>query len=308
MDLTQIRYFLALSRTLNFTRAAEACNVTQPAFTRAIQRLEGELGGPLILRERSLTQLSELGRSMLPLLQSTHDAAEAALSRAAEHRRGADDAPLRLGLAPGLDGIALTSVLREVASRVQGLDVRLRRDAGPALVEALLAGDLDVALLPETGALPDRLNRWPLWSERIAVLLREDHPLAAAPAVPAAALDGASLVAPGMPGEAGPDWTPAAVAFARLQEEHGIRAVGRHAASCHPEAALLVAAGLGVGLAPEGAVLPPGIVARPLAAPEIAYPVILSAAAGRPMNRAVSAFVKLVRAARWNAGRMMGVA
>ena len=50
MDLTQIRYFLALARTLNFTRAAEACNVTQPALTRSIQRLEEELGGPLLLR------------------------------------------------------------------------------------------------------------------------------------------------------------------------------------------------------------------------------------------------------------------
>lgn len=299
MDLTQIRYFLALSRSLNFTRAAESCNVTQPAFTRAIQRLEGELGGPLILRERSLTQLSELGRTMLPLLQATHDAAEAARTRAAEHRRGTDDAPLRLGLAPGVDGVALAAMLREVASRVQGLDVTLRRDPAPALVEALLAGDLDVALMPETTALPDRLNRWPLWSERIAVLLRADHPLAAGDTVLAAALQGEPVVAQGAPGTAA--WLPAVAALARL-EEHGVRAVGRHAAGCHAEAALLVAAGLCLGLAPVGAAVPPGVVARPLADPEIAHPIVLSAAAGRPMNRAVSAFVKLVRAARWDAG------
>ena len=37
MEMQQIRYFLALARTLNFTRAAEECNVTQPALTRAIQ-------------------------------------------------------------------------------------------------------------------------------------------------------------------------------------------------------------------------------------------------------------------------------
>ena len=55
MDLTQIRYFLALAQTLNFTRAAEACHVIQPALTKSIQRLEEELGGPLLLRERALT-------------------------------------------------------------------------------------------------------------------------------------------------------------------------------------------------------------------------------------------------------------
>ena len=69
MDLTQIRYFLALARTLNFARAAEACNVTQPAPAKSIQRLEEGLGGPLLLRERALTQLPPLGRAMLPLLE-----------------------------------------------------------------------------------------------------------------------------------------------------------------------------------------------------------------------------------------------
>ena len=64
MELSQVRYFIALCRTLNFTRAAEQCNVTQPAFTRAIQRLEEELGGALLFRERNLTQLTELGRSL----------------------------------------------------------------------------------------------------------------------------------------------------------------------------------------------------------------------------------------------------
>ena len=45
MELHEIRYFLALSETLNFTRAAENCNVTQPALTRAIRSLEDKLGG-----------------------------------------------------------------------------------------------------------------------------------------------------------------------------------------------------------------------------------------------------------------------
>ncbi|MFI5033984.1 MAG: LysR family transcriptional regulator, partial [Reyranellales bacterium] len=45
MELHEIRYFLALSKTLNFTRAAEISNVSQPALTRAIQKMEDELGG-----------------------------------------------------------------------------------------------------------------------------------------------------------------------------------------------------------------------------------------------------------------------
>jgi hypothetical protein len=56
MELQQVRYFLAVASTLNFTRAAEQCNVTQPALTKGVQKLEQELGGELIYRERQLTQ------------------------------------------------------------------------------------------------------------------------------------------------------------------------------------------------------------------------------------------------------------
>src|SRR5260370_34699977 len=83
MELFQVRYFLALARTLNFTRAAGACNVSQPALTRAIQRLEEELGGPLLHRERKLTQLTDLGRAMLPHLEAAHAAADSAAALAA---------------------------------------------------------------------------------------------------------------------------------------------------------------------------------------------------------------------------------
>ena len=61
MEMHQVRYFLAVAQELNFSRAAEKCNVSQPSLSRAIQQLEGELGGPLFHRERHLTHLTDLG-------------------------------------------------------------------------------------------------------------------------------------------------------------------------------------------------------------------------------------------------------
>ena len=55
MNLVFIRYFLAVARTLNFTQAADECHVSQPSLSRAIIKLEEELGGDLFRRERSLT-------------------------------------------------------------------------------------------------------------------------------------------------------------------------------------------------------------------------------------------------------------
>src|SRR5690242_2529818 len=82
MEMHQIRYFLADADTLNFTRAAERCHVSQPALTRAIQQLEEELGGLLLRRERKLTHLTDFGRLIEPHLRQLHADAEAAKSTA----------------------------------------------------------------------------------------------------------------------------------------------------------------------------------------------------------------------------------
>jgi DNA-binding transcriptional LysR family regulator len=66
MEMHQIRYFLAVSEFLNFRRAAEKCHVSPSALTRAIQKLEDEVGGRLFRRERNLTHLTDLGILIRP--------------------------------------------------------------------------------------------------------------------------------------------------------------------------------------------------------------------------------------------------
>ena len=90
MEMHQVRYFLAVARTLNFTRAAEECHVAQPSLTRAIKLLEGELGGDLFRRERPRAMLTPLGERMYPLLKQCYDSAQSARALAAhgQRRRG----------------------------------------------------------------------------------------------------------------------------------------------------------------------------------------------------------------------------
>src|SRR5437588_605347 len=73
---------VAVADHLNFTQAAERRHVTPPALTRAIQKLEEELGGPLLRRERSLTHLTDLGRMMVPHLERVLEGSEAARTTA----------------------------------------------------------------------------------------------------------------------------------------------------------------------------------------------------------------------------------
>src|SRR6202048_4318304 len=88
MEMHQVRYFLATVSELNFTKAAERCNVTQPSLTRAIKHLEDELGGDLFRRERPQAQLTELGQRMHPLLKQCYESALGARSLAASFKSG----------------------------------------------------------------------------------------------------------------------------------------------------------------------------------------------------------------------------
>ena len=135
MEMHQVRYFLAVARMLNFTRAADECNVTQPSLTRAIKQLEAEMGGDLFRRERP-TQLTELGQRMHPLLKQCYDAATGARSLASSFKSGEIGAllsrahPFRRHFAadsvPQPDQAAVQSAGVQVSARQQG---RGRRDA-----------------------------------------------------------------------------------------------------------------------------------------------------------------------------------
>ena len=78
MEMQHARYFVSLANHLNFTKASEQCDVSQPSLTRAIQSLEAELGGPLFRRERANTHLTELGQLIRPYLTAVVENATAA--------------------------------------------------------------------------------------------------------------------------------------------------------------------------------------------------------------------------------------
>jgi DNA-binding transcriptional LysR family regulator len=146
MELHQVRYFLAVANTLNFTRAAEICNVTQPALTKGVQKLEQALGGQLICRERQLTHLTDLGKAVLPMLERALASTEAVRRRAREFQQK-EMAPLAIGLAPSISASLVLEPIAEISQYVPGLNVELREESPNRLVELLLEGDINVAFV-----------------------------------------------------------------------------------------------------------------------------------------------------------------
>jgi DNA-binding transcriptional LysR family regulator len=85
LEISQIRYFVALCSALNFTRAARQCRVSQPSLSNGIRALERELGGPLF--ERSPIALTPLGRRVRPHLEAVASGIERARRSANSYRR-----------------------------------------------------------------------------------------------------------------------------------------------------------------------------------------------------------------------------
>ena len=145
MEMHQVRYFLAVARTLNFTRAAEECNVAQPSLTRAIKQLEGELGGDLFRRERPQAIMTDLGQRMFPLLKQCYDSAVHARTLAASIKEG-DVGSLKLAVSNTIELDLLLPHLTELRKLFKDLQVRILRGSAPEIVEMLKRGDAEIAV------------------------------------------------------------------------------------------------------------------------------------------------------------------
>jgi LysR family hydrogen peroxide-inducible transcriptional activator len=175
MEIQEIRYFLALAETLNFTRAAERCNVSQPALTRAIQHLEDKLGGPLAHRERNNTHLTELGRIMQPHFLQVVQQMEEARKRAKPFAK-LDKTRLTVGLMCTIGPHRLVDLFAAFREGYEGVEMK---DAPASLLEDLLTkGEIDVALFCRPEDLDDRFHTLPLYRERFVVAVEPGHPLA----------------------------------------------------------------------------------------------------------------------------------
>ena len=287
MELRQVRYFLALAEHLNFTRAADACGVTQPSLTQAIRKLEAEFGGALIVRERDKSHLTHLGRSVLPLLEAVSRSAEAACGIARDLAGGAR-APLVVGIADTFDKTSLVGPLEALRESVAGLELTLVAGSDPALGRRLLEGELDAALFEALAAPDPRIRLHTLYHEAIVAAVHAMSPLAKRDTVAVEALATAPFVT--LADAAPPP---------RLAEAAATAAPGwgpRHVVDRATEIPLLVAAGLGVGLVGAREPMPEGVVTRPIAGLDLARCMTLAVAAGRGPAPALQALVRLMRA------------
>jgi LysR family transcriptional regulator, hydrogen peroxide-inducible genes activator len=146
ITLRQLRYFDALTRTKHFGMAADQCAVTQPALSMQIKELERELGVELIERRGNSIAVTLAGQEIAARAEAILNQVRE-LSDYARQHQGVLTGPLRLGIIPSIAPYLLPAILTEMAKHYPALDLQIRETQTGALVEELIRGDLDAALL-----------------------------------------------------------------------------------------------------------------------------------------------------------------
>lgn len=144
--LRQLRYFLALVEEAHFGRAAEACFVSQSAFSVAIRELENLLDVQLFDRTRKKVTVTAEGQELAPLARLVLRDAEAFVE-AARHPEEPLAGRLNLGVIPTVAPFLLPAFMPSLLAAYPRLQLYLREEQTATLLDAMLAGELDVVLM-----------------------------------------------------------------------------------------------------------------------------------------------------------------
>jgi LysR family transcriptional regulator, hydrogen peroxide-inducible genes activator len=289
MEMHQVRYFLAVAEELNFTRASERCNVTQPSLSRAIKLLEEELGGLLFRRERESTHLTDLGHMVRPHLQSVYDHSRLAKRLSQEFVR---KWPLKLGIMSTISPDEIVDLIANIRTRHPEVELRLCDANAKELRARLLDGDLEVAIYALPGEEPDeRIHSIPLFREQMVLAVHRDHRLANAGEFPVQEMNAECYIHRVNCEFAG---------YAdQILQQKGVACNPVYWSERDDWTLAMVAAGLGFAFMPANSVKQPGVIGLPIVQPEFWRQVGLVSVRGRRYSPAVGSLVREAMRKTW---------
>lgn len=180
MDLNLFKAFLAVAEVRSFSQAAVTLNLTQPALSKQIRRLEADLGTQLFERYGRHVELTADGQFLLPLAESIVARVDETVSLMRE-RAGMGLTAARFGATGMVFAHFLTPILAAFITAHPHVRLDLIEADDVGLEEAVLGGKLDCAVYTPWKSI--RAAARHLFKEEILLVVSRDHPLARVPAV-----------------------------------------------------------------------------------------------------------------------------
>jgi LysR family transcriptional regulator, hydrogen peroxide-inducible genes activator len=286
VELYQVKYFLTLCETLNFARAAERCNVSQPSLTRAVQKLEQELGGLLVVRGGHHTHLTELGALVRPMLNEVLSHSQLVKSVAEKHLDSKRKV-LRVGYMPSIGPTRLAPLLTRFGVEQPEVELALVEASHLSLSDLLLNSRLDAMVAAHVSRPDRRLRYCRLYREQIVVVVPKGHRFQELKTVRLRELEGERFLF-----RTNCDLGEFLLQCCRKQ---GFEPCIVYRGARESWVQAMVAAGFGITVMPEFSHTNVASVTRPLVDPDLARELSLVTVAGRRHEAALSC---LLRAAR----------
>jgi DNA-binding transcriptional LysR family regulator len=289
ISLQQLRALTAVAETGSFTLAAEALQLTQPAISHLIKRLEEELAQPLVVRGRRI-RMTNAGQMMVDTavraLRLIDESVDACRSQS-QLREG------RIVLAVGhlTAGALLPPLLGRFSQKHPTLATTLLDSTAEQMISRILSQEADLGFGSDIGQKHSELATEPLFSERMALFVRDDHPLAQHAVVEARHLEGLPFI------HVNPDANVWRAVSRQLASMANVYPRVVHHVSMLSTAFGLIQSGAGVALLPRyvEVLMPGNLRAVGVTRPALEYPVVAVRLAKHPLSPAGMAFLAMAR-------------
>lgn len=290
IDFDGVQAFVAIAELGGFNKAARELHITQTALTRRLQKLEAYLGLRLLDRTTRRVELTAVGRDFLPQARAIVQDMTAAVERLkdmSQHARG----NFTLACIPSMSAHLLPAVMRSYAQAHPDNRVRLLDGDSNEVRAAVLNGLAELGIAVQGEKHPE-LQETVLFSDPLAFICREPHPLQERKSVTWADMRGAELI--------GVSSATATRVFMDYQlAKRGIRLHGNYEVQHHATAINLVAAGVGSAILPSSTFREgdrPGLRKIALTDPPVRRKVVLLRLKRSSLSPAAQAFHDLLRA------------
>ncbi len=181
MNLRDLEYVVAVAQHGNFSQAAAVCNVSQPALSNQIKKLEQELGADLFLRLSGEVRLTECGRRVAEIAERVLDDAQRIKDTATQFR-DPEAIPFKIGMTPTLAPY-LTQYFADLFKALfPSMKVIMIEDLPHKMLQMVEDHKLDTALVAKSNHKGD-LDFTSIWSEPLYLAMREEHPLSTLPSI-----------------------------------------------------------------------------------------------------------------------------
>lgn len=243
-ELRQIRAFLKIAETRNFTRAAHELHVSQSALTVQVQQLEESLGIQLFDRSKRGVTLTAAGRDVFRPLQRLFNDAQAIV----EHARDLSSAStgfVTIAALPTVCAGVLPELVRDFIEAHPGIRVQITDVVAERVREAVLKREVDFGIGTRHGRVAE-LRATPLFEDRLVVFAPTHHPLSTKSKIPLREAAAYELILPARN-------SSVREAVEAIAHREGLALDTRYEANFLPTALAFVRAGLGIAILPESA-------------------------------------------------------